>query len=79
LKSGEEYEAWILGMKIYFQVHDYSGNMKARVAIYNMNGRASIWWEDLKNVKKISEMKITWKLFKNYFHQKYLSKIYYDG
>jgi hypothetical protein len=30
-------------------------NMKARVAIFNLNGGASIWWEDLKNVKGINE------------------------
>jgi hypothetical protein len=31
-----------------------------------MNGRAYIWWEDLKNVKKVSEMKITWNQLKKY-------------
>ena len=48
VKSGQEVEAWLLGMEKYFQVQDYSGNMKARVAIFNPNGRASIWWEHLK-------------------------------
>jgi hypothetical protein len=66
-------------MRKKFQVHDYFGNMKVRVAIYNMNNRASIWWEDLKNVKKTSERKITWKIFKKYFHHKYMSERYYDG
>ena len=28
VKTGQEAEAWILGIKKYFQVHDYSGNMK---------------------------------------------------
>jgi hypothetical protein len=28
-------------------------NLKARVATFNLNGKASIWWEDLKNVKRI--------------------------
>ena len=32
IKDGEEAEAWILGMRKYFQVQDYYGNMKARVA-----------------------------------------------
>ena len=44
IKIGQEAEAWILGIKKYFQVQDYSGNMKARVSIFNLNGRASIWW-----------------------------------
>ena len=48
VKTGQEDEAWLLGITKYFQVHDYSGNMKARVSIFNMNGRASIWWEHFK-------------------------------
>ena len=55
VKSGQEFEAWLLGMKTYFEVQDYSGNMKARVAIFDMNGRASIWWENLKQVRKINK------------------------
>ena len=53
--------------------------MKARVAIFNLNRRASIWWEHFKQVKRISERKLKWKQFKKYFKQKYLSGRYYDG
>ena len=62
----------------YFQVQDYSGNMKARVSIFNMNGRASIWWEHFKQVRKIDERRLKWKQFKKYFKQNYLSNMYYD-
>ena len=79
VKTGQEAEAWLLGIKKYFQVHDYSGNMKARVAIFNLNGRASIWWEHCKQVKRIGERRLKWKQFKKYFKQKYLSDRYYDG
>ena len=65
-------------MRKYFQVQDYSGNMKARVAIFNLTGRASIWWEHFRQVKNINERKIVWKQFQNYFKQKYLSNRYYD-
>ena len=68
----------ILGMKKYFQVQGYSRNMKERVAIFNMNGRESIWWDHLKKVRKINEIKIVWEEFKKYFKQKYLSDRYYD-
>ena len=51
IKMGQEAEAWLLGIKKYFQVQDYSGNMKARVAIFNLNGRESIWWEHFKQVR----------------------------
>ena len=67
VKYGQEVEAWILGMRNYFQVQEYSGNMKERVAIFKLNGRASIWWEHLRKVKKISERRIVWKQFKKYF------------
>ena len=52
--------------------------MKASVAIFNLTGRASIWWEHFKQVKKINERKIVWKQFQKYFKQKYLSDRYYD-
>ena len=52
--------------------------MKARVAIFNLNGRAYIWWEHLRQVKKINDRKIVWKQFKKYFKQKYISNRYYD-
>ena len=40
------------------------GNMKAKgVAIFHLNGRASIWWEHFKKVRKISERKLNWKGF----------------
>ena len=61
VKTGQEVEAWLLGIKKYFQVQDYSGNMKARVSIFNLNGRASIWREHFKQVKKISERRLNWK------------------
>jgi hypothetical protein len=55
IKKGEEAEAWLIGMKKYFRVHDFSENLKARVATFNLNGKASIWWEDLKNMKGVRE------------------------
>ena len=44
-----------------FQVQDYSGNIKDRVAIFNLTGRASIWWENFRQVRKINERNIVWK------------------
>ena len=61
IKNGQEYEAWLLRMRKYFQCQDYSGNMKARLAIFNLTGRASIWWEHFRQVKKINERKTAWK------------------
>ena len=52
--------------------------MNVRVAIFNLSGRASIWWEHHKQVKKINERNIVWKQFKKHFKQKYLTDRYYD-
>jgi len=43
-----------------------------------MNGGASIWWEDLREVKGLKESKLTWKQFEKYFWKEYLSEKYYD-
>lgn len=67
VKLGQEAEAWLLRMRKNFQVHDYSRNVKARISIFNLNGRESIWWAHLNKVKRIKERKIAWKQFKRYF------------
>jgi hypothetical protein len=79
IKKGKEAKVWLLGLKNYFKVHDYSKNLKARIAIFNLNGKASIWWEDLRNVKGIHEKDLSWKQFEKYFKKKYLSENYFDG
>jgi hypothetical protein len=63
IKKGEEAEIWLLGLKKYFKVHDYSENLKAQIAIFNLNGKYSIWWEDLGNVKGIHDKDLSWKQF----------------
>ena len=62
VKTGQEAEAWLLGIKKYFQVQDSWGNMNARVSIFNLNGR-----EHFKQVRRISERRRKWKWFQKYF------------
>ena len=50
-EKGEEAESWLSGMKKYFQIYNYFNQLKARMAIYNLSGKADIWWQDLKRVK----------------------------
>jgi hypothetical protein len=79
IKKGEETKVWLLGLKKYFRVHDYSENSKVQIAIFNLNGKASIWREDLRNVKGIDEKDLSWKQFEKYFKNKYLPEKYFDG
>jgi hypothetical protein len=46
--------------------------------MYQLKGKASMWWDQLVQVQHIREKDITWKEFKRYFKKKYLNKIYYD-
>jgi hypothetical protein len=54
-RTGEEDEAWLLDIKKYFQIYNYTNNMKVKMAIYNLKGKSSIWWEDLKLAKGLKE------------------------
>jgi hypothetical protein len=65
-------------LKKYLGVHDYSENLKAQITIFNLNGKASIWWEDLRNVKGIHEKDFSWKQFKKHFKGKYPSERDHD-
>jgi hypothetical protein len=38
-KKGEEVEAWLLGIRKYFQLHNYSSNLEARISIYHLQGK----------------------------------------
>ena len=62
-KIGQEDEAWFLGIKKYFKIRKFYGNEKAMISIFNLNGKASIWWEHLHKVKGLKERKIEWKKF----------------
>ena len=45
-------------MKKYFQIYNYSNQLNARMDIYNLSGKAEIWWQDFKRVKGIKEERI---------------------
>jgi hypothetical protein len=44
----EDAEAWLLGMRKYFQLHNYSSNVEAIIATYHIQVKASLWWDQLK-------------------------------
>ena len=48
------------------------------MAIYNLLGKADIWWQDLKRVKGIKEKNVNWSTFKRYFKNQFLSEQYYE-
>jgi hypothetical protein len=44
-KKDEYVEACLLGMKKYFQLHNYSSHAKGKISIYHLEGKASMWWD----------------------------------
>ena len=74
IEKGEEVEAWISGMKNYFQIYNYLDEIKEKMEIYNLTEKVDIWWKDIVKVKNINERYVTWKTFKKYFKRKYLSE-----
>jgi hypothetical protein len=77
-QKDEDVETWLLGMRKYFQLHNYSSHAEGRITIYQMKGKASMWWDQLVQVQHIREKNVTWKEFKRHFEKKYLTKRYYD-
>jgi len=77
-RIGEEVEAWLLDIKKYFQIYNYSNNIKVIMSIYNLKGKANIWWQALKLAKGLKEKQMEWEDFKKYFKKQYLSESYYE-
>ena len=48
----EKAKQWLLGVSKYFRVHNYSSEMKARLAIYNLNGKSSEMVERLEGYQE---------------------------
>ena len=46
--------------------------------MYQLKGKASMWWDQLVQVQNIRERDVTWKEFNKIFEKKYLTKRYYD-
>ena len=44
----EDVEEWLLGMRKYFQLHNYSSNVEAIIATYYVQGKTYMLWDQLK-------------------------------
>jgi len=42
LKNPEDVEAWLLGMKKLFELHEHTENMKAKIAMFSLKGKVNI-------------------------------------
>jgi hypothetical protein len=60
-RKGEEVEAWLLEMKKYFQLHDYPSRVEATISTYHLQGKETMWWDQLKQAKHFDEKRISWR------------------
>jgi hypothetical protein len=44
-KKEEDVETWFLGMRKYFQLQNYFAQAEGRIAMYQLKGKASMWWD----------------------------------
>lgn len=66
-------------MKKYFELHDYTENMKAKITIFGLKGKENIWREDVKQVRDINIEELSWQEFKRHLRNKCLLERYYDN
>ena len=45
--SGAAAKAWLDNMVMCFALHDYTSNMKVRMAVFQLKGSALLWWKTL--------------------------------
>ena len=72
LKKPKNAGAWLLGINKFFELHEYTENMKVIINIFNLKGKTDIWWEDVKWVNDIMIEELSWHEFKRLFRKKYL-------
>ena len=62
-KAEEAVEASLINMNKYFQIYEYGEYLKAILEIYQLQGKATLWWEEMKALQKIEEQEVTFMDF----------------
>jgi hypothetical protein len=67
-------EAWLENMAMCFALRDYTSNMKVYMAVFQLKGRALLWWKTLLPQLNMVVEDVSWELFEERFREKYLSE-----
>jgi hypothetical protein len=65
-------------MKIYFELNDYPSRVDTIISTYDLQGKETMWWDQLKKYNHLDEKRISWRKFKGYFQDKYFFEHYYE-
>lgn len=60
LRNPEDLKPWLLGMNKFFELHEYTENMKARIDIFSLKGKVDILWEDVNEDRDIRTKELSW-------------------
>lgn len=77
-EAEEATEDWSINMNKYFQIYEYDENLRVRLAIYQLRGKYTLWWEEIKTIEEINEQEVTWEQFQKHFKYRYLTEWSYD-
>jgi hypothetical protein len=72
--DGQVTEAWLENMEMCFSLRDYTSNMKVHMGVFQLKGSALLWWKTLLPQLGVSISEISWELFEECFHERYLSE-----
>jgi len=50
-------------MNKYFQLYEYDHNFKVHLAIFQLQGKATLWWEEVTTVRGMDEQSKTSEKF----------------
>lgn len=65
--NGTAVEAWLENMAMCFALCDYTSNMKVRMAVFQLKGRALLWWKTLLTQLNMVIEDVSWELFEERF------------
>ena len=72
--EGTATEAWLENMVVLFALHDYTSNMKVRMAVFQLKGSALLWCKTLLPQLNMAVEDVSWELFEERFRERYLSE-----
>lgn len=62
-KSEEVVEAWLVNFNKCFQIYECNDNLKYLLEIYKLQGKTTLWWEEVKAVQGVDEQGTSWERF----------------
>src|SRR5215475_14516755 len=67
-------EDWLIRMEKIFEVLGCPTEVKAKMAIYKLEGDADRWWKNTTLILHAWNISLTWEVFQKKFNEKYFPK-----